>query len=162
MVHQAKVDLWLAALLGGVTLLEVALGVAILTGALGGAAGVDPGTPPAVGLILLGSGAFVGLILWGCYRSRYEITETALITRFGPFRFTIPLDAVVGIHPTRNPLSAPAPSLDRLHIDYRHKNGKIRYLLISPRDKEAFVSDLATAAPQLRHVGDGPLRWRAD
>jgi hypothetical protein len=32
--------------------------------------------------------------------------------------------------------------------------------LISPKDKEAFVRDLASAAPQLCRVGDGPVQLK--
>lgn len=40
--------------------------------------------------------------------------------------------------PTRGPLSSPALSLDRLRIEY----GKRGVVLISPREKEAFVRAL--------------------
>jgi len=48
--------------------------------------------------------------------------------------------------------SAPAPSLDRLQVNYREKDGGIGFTLISPKDKEAFVRDLAQVAPRMRVV----------
>lgn len=90
----------------------------------------------------------MSLVLWGCYTTRYEVTSSDLIVRFGPFHTSLPLDRIVEVFPTHNPLSAPAPSLDRLRINYRKKNGKMWLALISPQDKEDFVRDLASAAPQ--------------
>jgi hypothetical protein len=160
MVHRAKVDWWLAALLGGLSLLEVTAGAVVLV------AGLATGTPePAlalgIGLTLVAVGVLLGLALWGCYRIRYEVTPSDIVVRFGPFRSTLPLASLVEVFPTHNPLSAPAPSLDRLRIDYRRKNGKMWFALISPRDREEFVRDLAASAPQLRGVENEPLRLEA-
>jgi hypothetical protein len=158
-VHYAKVDRWLAALLGGLALAEVTAGVALVVTNLI----TDSPDPTAlgVGAVLVGVGVLIGLALWGCYRIRYEITPSALIVHCGPLRTTVPLEAIVEVFPTHNPLSAPAPSLDRLEIKYRKKTGGTAFTLISPKDKEAFARDLASAAPQLRQVEDGPARLKA-
>jgi hypothetical protein len=161
MVHHAKVDRWLAALIGGAALLEVAAGAVVLAAGLGAGA-PDPQTSLTVGPILVGGGGLLGLALWGCYETRYEVTSSDLIVCFGPFRTTLPLDTIVEVFPTHNPLSAPAPSLDRLRINYRRKSGGRWFALISPKDKEGFVRNLADAAPQLRNIGNGPLRLKAD
>jgi hypothetical protein len=160
MVHHAKVDGWLAALLGGLAFVEVAAGAAVLV------AGLATGTPPlpaalGIGGMLVGVGALFVLALRGCYHTRYEVTPPDLVVRFGPFGTAVPLETIVEVFPTHNPLSAPAPSLDRLRINYRKDNGKLAFALISPKDKEGFVRDLASAAPQLRSAGDGPLRLTA-
>jgi hypothetical protein len=42
------------------------------------------------------------------------------------------------VTPTRNPLSSPALSLDRLRIDY----GRGRRIMVSPRDPGAFLREL--------------------
>ncbi len=162
MIHPAKVDGWLAALLGGLTILEVGAGVSVLVAAL---ATGDPLHQPGLiaGPVLLGCGVLLGLILRSLYRIRYEITATDLVICFGPFRSRLPLETIVEIFPTYNPLSAPAPSLDRLRINYRRKNGRRWFALVSPKDKEGFVRDLASAAPQLRRVpGHGPMWLQAD
>jgi hypothetical protein len=160
MIHHAKVDWWLAALLGSVGLIELAAGAAVLV------VGLTTGNPEpkaalAIGASLVGGGVLFGLILWGLYKIRYEVTSSELIVRFGPFCSRLPLNAIVEVFPTHNPLSAPAPSLDRLRINYRRKNGKMWFALISPKDREGFVRDLASAAPQLRSANDGPLRLKA-
>jgi hypothetical protein len=151
-VHYAKVDWWLAALLGGTAAVEV--GAAALVLALGLTRG-DPDLPTALFIAgtLAGSGLLIGVLLWGCYRTRYEISPPDLVVRFGPFGSRLPLDALEEVSPTRNPLSAPAPSLDRLRINYRTQRGALTYALVSPKDKEAFIRDLAAAAPGLRRTG---------
>jgi hypothetical protein len=148
--HRAKVDWWVAPIFGGMPVLQIVLATAFFLVAL-----------PAAGIIAIVAAAFLSLFLWGCYHTRYEITTSDLIVRYGPFRTTVELQAIVGVFPTRNPLSAPAPSLDRLQIDYR-KNGVRAFVLISPKDKEGFVRDLAIAASQLRSVGGAPLRLQAE
>jgi hypothetical protein len=138
--------LWLGAVLVAGFLLEsIAAGLAL-----------------GIGLSLTAVGVLFGLVLWGCYGTRYEVTPSELIIRFGPFRSTLPLGSLVEVFPTRNPLSAPAPSLDRLQINYRGTDGETRFALISPKDKEGFVRDLARAAPRLRSPGGESLRLKAD
>ena len=159
MVHYAKVDWWVAALIGGAALAEVTGGAKVFISGLTGNS--DPNAALGIGSVLVGVGLLFGLLLWGCYRTRYEITGSALIVRFGPFRTTVLLDSIVEVFPTHNPISAPAPSLDRLKIKYRSKNGGMRSALISPKGKEEFLRDLASAAPRLRSTADGPLRLKA-
>ncbi len=69
-----------------------------------------------ISLLLTLVAAFV---LWVLYGTRYTLTDKALTVQSGPFRWVIDLEAISEITPTRNPLSSPACSLDRLHIRYR-------------------------------------------
>ena len=161
MVHRAKVDWWVTALLGGLALLEVVAGVAVLVAGLVMEA-IAPGLALGIGLPLTAVGVLFGLALWGCYGTRYEVTPSEVIIRSGPFRSTLPLASIVEVFPTRNPLSAPAPSLDRLQINYRGRGGEMSFALISPKDKEGFVRDLASAAPRLRSPVGESLRLKAD
>jgi len=159
MVHQTKVDRWVPALFGGLGVVMVALVAAFLV------AGLTTGNPPLPAVLgPTAVGALMGLVLWGCYRMRYEITPTDLRVCYGPFRTKVPLDAIVDVFPTRNPQSAPAPSLDRLQINYRRRNAAmgLEHILISPKNKEGFIRDLTSAAPQLRRVPDEPLRLKAE
>jgi hypothetical protein len=133
-VFRTKVDLWLAAVLVG------ALGLMVWTTAT--AAREDPVT----GLIAAGvTGGVVLLTAALSLPTEYVVTGTALVVRFGLFRHEIPLAAVERVYPTRNPLSAPAWSLDRLGVRY-HTGERRGLLLISPSDREAFLAALATRA----------------
>src|SRR4051794_30578557 len=109
MVHHAKVDRWLAVLLGGLALAEFTAAAAVLVGALP-TGRPEPAAALGISSVQAGVGALFVLALWGCYRTRYEVTPSHLVIRFGPFRSALPLDDVVEVFPTRNPLSAPAPS----------------------------------------------------
>lgn len=79
-----------------------------------------------------------GFVLWMLLGTCYTIDGTTLAIYFGPFRRTITLRDIHSITPTRNPRSSPALSLDRLRIDY----GAHRFIMISPREKEAFLRDI--------------------
>ena len=161
MIHYARVDRWVAVLFGGLAVIEVGAGVAVLVAGFVTRA-IAPGLALGVGLTLNAVGALFGLALWGCYRTRYEVAPPDLRVCFGPFRTTVPLDTIVEVFPTRNPFSAPAPSLDRLQVNYRRKSGTRGMVLIAPKDKEGFVRDLAIAEPKLRRAADEPLRLKAE
>ncbi len=100
---------------------------------------------------------YVTIILVFAYPVSYEITVSNLLVQSGLFRYRIPLSSIERVHPTRNPLSAPAWSLDRLRINYR-KKGKITFALISPENKEAFLRELAQKASYLELRGDEVIR----
>jgi len=76
--------------------------------------------------------------LWTALGTSYTLDAASLLVRCGPFRWTIPLRDIHSLTPTRDPRSGPALSLDRVRIDY----GANRSILISPRDRDAFIRDL--------------------
>ena len=65
----------------------------------------------------------------------YEIIGTDLLVRSGPLKWTIPIAEIREITPSRNIMSAPALSLDRLKIRF----GKRVFVLVSPEDKDGFL-----------------------
>ena len=88
--------------------------------------------------------------LWTLYSTRYQIGETQLLIFSGPFRWRIPLAAISEVKPSRNPLSGPACSLDRLQLKYNTaKFGSSKTILISPREKSAFLAELKLKATNL-------------
>ena len=132
LVFTAKIDAWLLILIAGSTVVCFWL-------ALSEAGQVRWGTA----LILLVSAATP---VWMVLSTSYTLGGTQLRVRCGPFRWTIPLAEIRDVRPTRSPLSSPAPSLDRLRIDY----GKRRSVMISPRDKEGFLRELAARTANAR------------
>ena len=76
----------------------------------------------------------------------YIVTATELLVRAAVFRWRIPLDQIIEVYPTHNPLSSPALSLDRLRVNYKRPSGKTWWVMISPKEKEQFLDDLAKAA----------------
>lgn len=99
--------------------------------------------------------AEVVFLFWLLYGTYYVLDRGTLRIRCGPFRWRVPLAAIDEVRRTRNPLSAPACSLDRLHIKYR---GSILGTLVSPLEREAFLRDLQARAPHLEWQGDGLVR----
>ena len=86
-------------------------------------------------LILLASAV---LPLW-LLVTDYTFADDELIVRSGPFRWVIPLSDIRRVSPTRSLLSAPALSTQRLLVEY----GRHAALMISPRDEEGFLRELA-------------------
>jgi len=122
----SKVDSWLVP----VMVLAMAGLLAALIGVL-----VTPNPWPVRALVAAVSVAVV-LLLFAVFRgTHYTITEQELRIVSGPFRWTVPIDEITAIAPSRNPLSSPALSLDRLKISY----GKRKFVLISPSDKAGFM-----------------------
>ena len=83
----------------------------------------------------------VGLPIWLLVSTRYIVRPTELVVRSGPFVWRVPRERIVSISPSRSPLSAPALSLNRLEISYNEGET----LLVSPKDREGFVSALGFA-----------------
>ena len=100
------------------------------------ASGQSTGRWLAMGMLL----GLPGLVLplWLLTGTSYELTDDELRVRCGPFRWCVPLREVRAVVPSRSLLSGPALSLDRLRIDY----GRARLLLISPKDRQRFLSEL--------------------
>lgn len=94
-------------------------------------------TPWLMRAAVAASTAFVIVLLFSIFtRTHYTIANGELRVVSGPFRRTIPLSEITSIEPSRNPLSSPALSLDRLKVIY----GKKKFVLISPADKAGFLS----------------------
>ncbi len=77
---------------------------------------------------------FCGLLFAVLMSTYYIVADGVLRIVSGPFRWKVAISDIVEITPTRNPLSSPALSLDRLKITY----GKSRFVLVSPADKDGF------------------------
>lgn len=141
-VYPSKIDRWLA-----VVLWVAILAMVVSAGSLWAAAG-----PPAlrfgVSALPLAMAAFM---VWFLRGTRYELHPDRLVVRSGPFRWTVPLAAIREVRPTRNPLSSPALSLDRLEIAYR---GSRLGIMISPEPRGVFLQDLAARTPHLELRGD--------
>lgn len=127
-VYASKVDLWLAALIAAAVLGEVTAVTALALS-------------PVEGrwyLIALMTALGIVFPIWIFTTTSYQLAEHELTIRSGPFTWRVPLDSITGVKPTRNPLSSPALSLDRLEITY----GAGRRIMISPRHRTDFLAAL--------------------
>jgi hypothetical protein len=98
----------------------------------------------ALGVVVLIYGGLV-------FPLRYLVGEGRLEVRSGFHRQRIPLAEIQRVKPTRNPLSSPALSLDRLEI--RWGPGLFQAVLISPTPRDEFLTHLATEAGLVRKGG---------
>ena len=141
MIYKTKIDWWL-----GLILFIVAPGFVVLVPAYAFMEG-----DPVAGYVGLGVVVFYGALLFGfLFPMYYEITDETLVVRHGLVRRTMPLESIQNVTPSRNPISSPALSLDRLNID----RGTRLPLLISPDDKEGFLKNLAGRCAHLKLEGD--------
>ncbi len=145
-VHRSRIDFWVYLLVAGAGAGMVVAAVDLFR----------TGRAPlaALGIAML---VLVGVLLSFPFMIRYEIAPPFLRLRCGLFRWRISLEGIREVYPSRNPLSAPAASLDRLRIDFTVA-GRKRFALVSPRDREAFFADLAAASPGLERSGDRLVR----
>jgi hypothetical protein len=162
MVHSSKKDWWLAGLLGLVIAVELVAGAALMGIAL--VSGPWQVLIPASILLLVG-----GLLLWILVGTSYEITETSLVIRLGPFRWTIPLDAIEDVVPQRHWYGGPliewnfGLSVQGVRVRYRKANGGLSWpIRISPQDRAAFLLELTERLPGLVVKDDGSLRRPTD
>jgi membrane protein YdbS with pleckstrin-like domain len=127
-VFPSKIDRWLAYTLVGAGILSTVACIPILF------------TPdPRHWLILIVPViTCVALPYWLFTTTKYTVGTDELLIRSGPFWWRVPIKDIVSITPTRNPLSSPALSLDRLEINY----GKNTSIMVSPLDKEGFIEAL--------------------
>lgn len=78
--------------------------------------------------------------------TRYTITAKELHIKCPPFyNKTIALDRINKVEVSRNIISSPAPSLDRIELYY----DKFDSVVISPRDKFQFMEDLKQRNPSI-------------
>lgn len=137
MTYKSKVDRWLVVLCGtGLVLMP-----AIMLAQYLEARRVEPVLVAAFALA-------AGLQVWTFRSTVYRIDGEELVVRSAFFRWRVPIGSIRAIAPTRDVLSGPALSLDRLRIRYRGRSEE-KELLVSPLDKDGFVAALRERNPAI-------------
>jgi len=85
-------------------------------------------------------------IAWIWFGTGYTITDMYLKIQSGPFRFNILLQKIKRIKKTRNPLSSPALSLNRIEIKYN----KYSSIMISPENTDKFIEEIISKNPHVK------------
>ena len=123
---KSKTDRWLLYVLMAVMVFElVVLGIAATQA-------TSPVAALSIAVAALLIVALIGSLL---VRTHYTVSGNTLRIASGPFSWSVPVDQIESVTSTRNPISSPALSLDRLQITYA--NG--RRVLISPADRDGFL-----------------------
>ncbi|UOQ70899.1 PH domain-containing protein [Hymenobacter cellulosilyticus] len=102
-------------------------------------------TWPAL-LSVLAAAGFIAHVLM---TTRYTITGDSLHIKSGVlYSTTLPISSIRRVAETHNLLSSPAASFDRLEIAYNRYDS----VVISPREKAAFIAHLRTLNPAIEVV----------
>lgn len=123
-ILRSKIDRWL------VIVMVAALAISLIA--------IAPAVYQGLWWVIIPLAGTFGFVLWVMLGTCYEIEGNRLLVRSGPFRWRVPIDEIEEMTPTRNPLSSPALSLDRLRIKY--SGG--RSVMISPEDKDRFIAEI--------------------
>ncbi|MXY88954.1 MAG: PH domain-containing protein [Gammaproteobacteria bacterium] len=126
MLYKSKIDTWLVLIIVG---LPLVLLYWIVFAEVSGSVELT--------IVVAAFGAALLLPVWILAATDYRFRDDSLHIRSGPFKWTIPLDDISRIERSRLMISGPALSLDKLLIHY----GSHRYVVISPKDKEGFLSE---------------------
>ena len=147
--YKSKKDAWLIVVIIVAFLISLASLVLIV---------ITPGALQQGGwisaLVVVVVWVFILSIIWPLY---YEITPSKLVVRSGILHWNIPLISIQSVYPSQNLLASPTLSLDRLRIEYTLQD-KTRFMLISPKDKQSFLRDLALNAGDFEQSGEGIVR----
>ena len=123
-IYKSKIDWWL------IVLLLCVFGYPIVDGIM-----MKEYTLSITFLVIL---LLVGLLF---YSIQYKIEGENLII----WKNKIDIKTITRVYKTRNPLSSPALSLDRIAIVYN----KFDEILISPKDREDFIKELLKVNPNI-------------
>lgn len=103
----------------------------------------EPNIFGAIILILLTS-----LMLDLSFRTYYFLSDAKLFIRCGFFTKVIQIDSIRRISDSKNLLSSPALSIDRLEILYN----RFDTILISPKEKGKFLEEIVQANPNIEVI----------
>lgn len=155
MTYPSKIDWWISLILLAASLMDFGIGGVLLYAAVVQAA------PLPVLFAGIVSVLVAALLLWIYASTGCDIRPPDLVVRSGPFRFSIPLDAIAEVkQKSRFSFELAwnfALSQDRLLIKYRKPNGRMALfgVAVSPEDKEGFLQELARVmAGSPGHQGD--------
>ena len=126
MTFKSAVDTWFYF---AMALMVVAAGAAFVVPFIS-----DPSQPIACFAVVI-TLLSLGLPFWMMVATDYRVADDLLRIRCGPFRWTLPIDAIASVKPSNSLKSAPALSIDRLRICYDND----RIILVSPKDQAGFL-----------------------
>lgn len=100
-----------------------------------------------VGLII--NSLVLIFIIYLYVNTSYVIDDKKLVVKAGfLFNQTILVEEIKCVSRTKNPLSSPALSLDRIQLSY----GNSKSIIVSPKNKNAFVDHLQQINPNIKYI----------
>lgn len=132
---KSAVDWWLALLIWGAVLLMVVTTVT---------------APPEERLLAIAIGIPVILfVVWIYFGTYYELRETYLYSRSGPFSEKIPYENIKSVRLCISILASMALSIKRIEIRQHGKGYVLCTTYISPLNREEFLRELTSRCPNL-------------
>mgnify|MGYP001404321427 CR=1 FL=1 len=139
MYFPSKKDLWLAIVIFGSILLFI---ISYIVGD-----SIDLAAPNyKIILRLLVGLLIIGLPIWMWFGTGYIVEDGLIKIKCGPFRNTVKIKEIEKISATKNLLSAPALSIDRIEILHSMYN----IAIVSPINKTEFVRVLVNENPNIQ------------
>lgn len=132
MVFKSKIDRWMSVIF---ILLPIVMLYAVIT---------EPDIATIIMTVLI-----IILLAVLVFGTKYVIDSDELIIYGGIYKKRIKIAQITSLRPTKNPLSAPAMSLDRIEILFDPHS---QMTLVSPKDKEMFVKKLLDMNPDIKLV----------
>lgn len=132
MVFKSKVDIWMGAIF-------ICVPALMIYGAI---------TEPDIVIIVV-TIALIALLATLFFGTKYVIQGDELIVHGGITKTKIHIAQIHSLRPSKNPLSAPAMSIDRIEITY---DPDMQVTLVSPKDKELFVKGLLEINPTIKLI----------
>lgn len=133
LIFKSKVDWWMAAIF-------LAVPISMIYGVI---------TEPNAILMLVTTIVIV-LLATLFFGTKYIIEGEELIVYGGIYKKRINIKQIRSLRPSKNPLSAPAMSIDRIEITYNTTFSEV--ILVSPKDKEGFVKRLLEINPNIKLI----------
>ncbi|NJM96026.1 MAG: PH domain-containing protein [Phormidesmis sp. RL_2_1] len=141
MFFRSAVDPWFYGL---VTALQLVLLRAIIPALMGTNSTVVVLTIAAIAAIVI-------IPTWLLVATYYRVDSAILRIQAGPFFWSVPLDQIRSVTPTRSwlgsPLFSAALSVNRLKIDY----GRERFVFVSPKNRAAFMEAIGHQPVNIGH-----------
>lgn len=91
------------------------------------------------------------LLLWITFKTYYQLTETHLICKSGPFKEKIAYEQIASLALKENFLSSMALSTKRIEIKRHKGNVFTKTTYISPVDREQFLDELQYYCKNLKN-----------
>lgn len=92
----------------------------------------------------------IGFLLWTCFSVQYIFHQDHLFIKGGPFKSRIPYEKIIKVAPTKAIFTGYRILSSRDAIEITNQTTVFGSIKISPKNKEAFISELKKRNPAIR------------
>ncbi len=92
----------------------------------------------------------IGFLLWTCFSVQYIFHQDHLFIKGGPFKSRIPYEKIIKVAPTKAIFTGHRILSSRDAIEITNQTTVFGSIKISPKNKEAFISELKKRNPAIR------------